>query len=153
MKKGFSQLITGLLVMAVVGLILSKPVTYEHPVTIYTPVPLTYEISSPLTIREKTEFLWLKSNYASVAIKNTDSVSGTYTVEFVSSDENGIVDVRKVSHNILPGTIEVFETKIPSGVQIDVNIQPPKKQVPSTVIITEEIPLYRFIFLIKDLLK
>jgi hypothetical protein len=152
MKKAFISLET-LVGLALAGLILSVPIPYSHPETVYNPVPLTYETASPLSIQEKTDFLWLKSNYGSIAIKNTDTTSGTYTVDFIFNKDGKITDTKSVSQEISAGTVKVFETKVPSDVQVTTNIIPPNKQIPSVVTATDQVPLYKFIFVTKDFLR
>jgi len=125
MTKGY---ITTILVLALLSpIIVGKFFEEDCVQTLLSEVKLAYNISD-ITYSERAEW-WglLKYQVAIITVKNIDNKTGTFGVEFVYVKDSTPIGSDIVKHEIEPGTIEIFETKIPEGAQVTYLVQVPTK--------------------------
>lgn len=134
-----------LIIVALV--IMSVPIIpKQYTVTEYTYDALSYEMTSPVILVSKSFLLFFKRTEAHQGIKNTDSSSGTFSLNFVFN--NGI-ERETITENVklLPGEEKEVKTKVPlSGdVDVEVNVIPPYRPIPEETLMEKKVNVWSII--------
>lgn len=149
--KGVYQYGIGLLILAVIGVVLSQTTTVDKPVTVYDTVPYEHQVVSDRTYEEThIPYVW-EARYAEVAVKNLDSITGVFGVDFTGVNDGSVVEAKYIEHKVKPGETKIFKTDVSSDVEVQYNVIVPTKQVPRTEMVKQEVPLWEYLSLYKNL--
>lgn len=131
------------LALLIAGIIFSIPIdTVEEVETYYTPEPLTFE-KSPEHERQVRRWIFWDATEVQYIIKNTDTIDGVFTLNFVFSNEKEVRS-RTKKIEILTGAQKVVTEVSPlNGVsKIMLNVIPPNKLIPHERIVSKNVILW-----------
>ena len=126
------------------GIVFSMPIDQEDVIVVeYTSQPLQYETSHAPDRQVSRWLIFGNATEVQYLVKNTDTVDGTFTLNFVFSNDKETKSVTK-KLMILAGVQEAVKEKSPLGgvSSVKLNVIPSYKQVAQQRTISQDITLW-----------